>query len=189
MHTGGTPSRSNPALWNGDIPWVKTGEVNYNLIRQTEETISEEGLRNSAAKLTPRGTLLVAMYGQGVTRGRVAILGIDAALNQACAAVFPKKRVTTEFLYSVFVHGYERIRNMGHGAHQTNLSMTLLEQVLIPVPPLPEQRQIAAHLAAADAKLAAEEARRAALDGLFKSLLHHLMTGKLRLPGFSGAKV
>ena len=188
MHTGGTPARAKPAYWNGGIPWVRTGEVNYNVIRQTEETISEKGLENSAAKLIPAGTLLVAMYGQGVTRGCVAILGIEATVNQACAAVFPTEAVTTEFLYAVFVHGYERIRNMEHGAHQTNLSMTLLEQILIPVPPLPEQREIAAQLSALDAKLAAEEARRAALATLFQSLLHHLLTARLRLPEFLNAK-
>ena len=185
MHTGGTPSRTNSAYWNGSIPWAKTGEVHYSVIRKTEETISEEGLTHSAAKLVPAGTLLVAMYGQGVTRGRVAILGIEATINQACAAVFPTKAVTTEFLYDVFVHGYDRIRNMGPGAHQTNLSMTLLERVEIPVPPLSEQREIARQLGAVDAKLAALESRRAALAALFTSLLHHLLTARLRLPEFA----
>jgi len=84
--TGATPDRSNPNYWNGDIPWIKTGEVNYKLITQAQEYITIEGVKNSAARVSPTGTLLMAMYGQGVTRGRVAILGIKAAYNQACAA-------------------------------------------------------------------------------------------------------
>jgi type I restriction enzyme, S subunit len=77
LSTGGTPSRERPEYWNGSIPWVKTGEVNYEVIRSTEESISKAGIENSSAKVYPPGTLLVAMYGQGVTRGRAAILGID----------------------------------------------------------------------------------------------------------------
>src|SRR5947199_90724 len=81
--SGGTPSRSVHAFWNGGtIPWVKTTEVNYCVIRETEERITQAGLESSAAKLLPAGTLLMAMYGQGVTRGKVAILGVEAACNQ-----------------------------------------------------------------------------------------------------------
>src|SRR5262249_11545681 len=88
--SGGTPSRANPSSWVGwTIPWAKTREVDYSVIQKTEEHITKDGLNNSAAKLLPAGTLLLAMYGQGVTRGRVAILGIDAACNQACAAMNP----------------------------------------------------------------------------------------------------
>jgi type I restriction enzyme S subunit len=86
--SGGTPSRKKTEYWNGKIPWVKTGEVNYNIITKTNEKISELGLENSSTRFIPSGTLLMAMYGQGITRGRVAILGIDATINQACAAIF-----------------------------------------------------------------------------------------------------
>jgi type I restriction enzyme S subunit len=178
---GGTPSRKKPEYWGGGIPWVKTGEVKYNIITHTEENITQEGLDNSSARLIPAGTLLMAMYGQGVTRGKVAILGIDAAVNQACAAMFVTEAVTTDFLFHFFSFSYERIRNLGHGAHQKNLSATLLNSVQITLPPISEQRGIAHFLAAIDHKIAAEEERKAALQALFKSMLHQLMTGQLRL--------
>jgi type I restriction enzyme, S subunit len=90
LTSGGTTDRNRPEYWNGNIPWVKTGEINYNQINQTEEYITELGLNNSSTKLASAGTLLMAMYGQGVTRGRVAILGIEASFNQACLAIAPQ---------------------------------------------------------------------------------------------------
>jgi type I restriction enzyme, S subunit len=90
--SGGTPSREMSEYWaGGTIPWVKTTEVNYCTIRETEERITQAGLDNSPAKIFPAGTLLMAMYGQGVTRGRVGILGIAAATNQACAGAYSRK--------------------------------------------------------------------------------------------------
>ena len=85
--SGGTPSRNVSDYWNGDIPWVTTSLVDFNVINQAEEFITQVGLDNSSAKLFPKDTILMAMYGQGITRGKVAILGIDATTNQACAAI------------------------------------------------------------------------------------------------------
>jgi len=99
LKSGGTPSRKNRMYWDGgDISWIKTGEVDYCKIVRTEEKITKEGLDQSAAKLFPAGTLLIAMYGQGVTRGKVAITGIEAATNQACAGIFPLQKVRTKYL-------------------------------------------------------------------------------------------
>ena len=85
--SGGTPSRSNLTFWDGNIPWVTTSLVDFNIIQSAEEFITQKGLDNSSAKLFPKNTILMAMYGQGITRGKVAILGIDATTNQACAAI------------------------------------------------------------------------------------------------------
>ena len=87
IQTGSTPDRENPRYWNGSIPWIKTGEVSWTAIREAEEFITEDALANTAVKISGPGTLLMAMYGQGVTRGRVALLEIDATYNQACAAM------------------------------------------------------------------------------------------------------
>jgi type I restriction enzyme S subunit len=181
LATGGTPSRDNPAYWGGAIPWVKTGEVNYRTIISAGETISQEGLENSNARLFPAGTLLVAMYGQGITRGRVAILGIEATTNQACAAVFPQESLDRDFLYFAFIFGYERIREMGHGANQRNLSMAMLKSVKIPLPPLDEQRTISRLLFPIQKKIEAEEHMSRCLESLFRTMLNHLLTGKLRV--------
>ena len=77
IKSGGTPDRSNESFWNGDIPWVTTTLIDYGVIEAANEFITAEGLKNSSAWIVPKGTVLMAMYGQGVTRGRVAILGID----------------------------------------------------------------------------------------------------------------
>jgi type I restriction enzyme S subunit len=81
--SGGTPDRSRKEYWNGTIPWITTSLVDFNVIQESEEYITERGLEHSSAKVFPKGTLLIAMYGQGQTRGKVAILGIEAATNQA----------------------------------------------------------------------------------------------------------
>jgi Type I restriction modification DNA specificity domain. len=88
---GGTPRTSNPEFWNGSIPWLRSGNIKFNRINQANETISELGLKNSAAKLCPIGTVLLAMTGQGVTRGRAAILDIEASANQSCAHIILNK--------------------------------------------------------------------------------------------------
>lgn len=179
--SGGTPSRNIQEYWNGGIPWVKTGEINYHVIEQTDETISVEGLRNSSARLIPANTLLMAMYGEGVTRGRVAILGIEAAINQACAAIFIPENISQEFLYYYFTFVYEYIRNKGHGAHQKNLSITILKTIPVPLPSLNSQNQIVKLLQFIDNKIYIETKRKNALNELFSSMLDYLVTGKVRI--------
>jgi type I restriction enzyme S subunit len=116
IQSGGTPTREIVENWcGGTIPWVKTGEINYCVIHNTEEKITPTGLANSAARLFPKGTLLMAMYGQGITRGRVGLLGIEAATNQACASITPtdKIRISSVFLYYFFEYHYEETRAVG----------------------------------------------------------------------------
>ena len=181
--SGGTPSRSNPEFWeDGSIPWVKTGEVDYCVIHDTEEKITATGLANSSATLFPSGTLLMAMYGQGITRGKVAILGVEAATNQACVAFFPRKVIRTKFLYFFFEYHYERIRNFGHGANQKNLSAEILKGVSIAFPEnLEEQDSIIASIEALDQKQLVHCKKKALLTDTFRTLLHQLMTAQLRV--------
>lgn len=182
VSSGGTPERGRPEYWNGDIPWVKTGEINYGIITQTEERITQAGLENSSARLVPAGTLLMAMYGQGITRGRVAILGIDATLNQACAAIRTSREVVTAFLFHYLTYSYERIRNLGHGANQKNLNALLIKSITIPLLNREEQQDIADILAACDAKTVAVEREIALHEELFRALLEELMCGRLSAP-------
>jgi type I restriction enzyme S subunit len=176
LSTGGTPRRERPEYWNGTIPWVKTGEVNYGVIRSTEEHITEEGMANSSARLYPAGTLLVAMYGQGITRGRAAILGIEATINQACAAIRVGNKIDTRFLFFAFKHQYEAIRDLGHGANQRNLNMLILRGVKFPVPPLAEQQAIALVLRTVQQAKEVTETVIAAARQLKQSLMRHLFT-------------
>lgn len=182
--SGGTPSRSNPAYWRGGtIPWVKTTEVGYRVIGETEEHITQAGLKGSAAKLLPPGTLLLAMYGQGVTRGKVAILGIQAACNQACAAMSPTDHtLDTKYLYHFLSYRYDEIRQLAHGGQQQNLNLDIVRELPVAFPhDKLEQQEIVAIFDAIDRKIDLHRRKRAALDDLFKSLLHKLMTGEIRI--------
>ncbi|AWL96248.1 restriction endonuclease subunit S [Bradyrhizobium ottawaense] len=182
--SGGTPSRGNPSYWTGGvIPWVKTTEVNYCVIEFTEEHITDEGLNNSAAKLLPAGTLLLAMYGQGVTRGKVAILGIDAACNQACAAMNPRDdAILTKYLYHFLTSRYEDLRQLAHGGQQQNLNLDIVRAFQIAYPiDVAEQQEIVGAIDAIDRKIGLHRRKRAVLDELFKSLLHKLVTGEIQV--------
>ncbi len=140
--SGGTPNRGEKSYWGGTIPWVKTAEINYKDIINTEEYISETGLANSSAKLLPAGTILMALYGQGPTLGRVARLAIDAATNQACAAIQLFSEIDSDFVYYWLVRQYEFIRRKARGATQPNLNLSIVRSLEIPSISLQEQRDI-----------------------------------------------
>jgi len=142
ISTGATPDRSKQIFWGGDIPWVKTGEVKYDEIYETEEHITLEGVENSAVTISPSGTLLMAMYGQGVTRGRVAILGISATYNQACAAIIPNEKIWNQYLRYYFMAAYHAIRDGGNETSQMNLNADIVSKFKITVPQIIEQHQI-----------------------------------------------
>jgi type I restriction enzyme S subunit len=146
VDSGATPDRGKPSYWNGDIPWVKTGEINYSPIFDTEEHITRSGLMDSATRVAPAGTLLMAMYGQGQTRGRVALLGVPAAYNQACAAIRFGEQMNPEFALYFFKAAYPHIRDTGNETSQMNLGTGQIGKIKIPVPPLEEQDEIVAYL-------------------------------------------
>jgi type I restriction enzyme S subunit len=184
--SGGTPSRGVAEYWqDGSIPWVKTTEIDYRVITDTLERITRAGLENSAAKILPIGTLLMAMYGQGVTRGRVAILGIDAACNQACAAIQPiDESIDRRFLFHFLAFRYDEIRRMSHGGQQQNLNGDIVRALPVWHPTdedNAEQREIVKILDAIDKKIDLHKRKRAVLEELFKTLLHKLMTGEIRV--------
>ena len=183
--SGGTPSRSTPAYWTGGvIPWVKTTEVDYCVIRETKEHITQDGLDSSTAKLLPPGTLLLAMYGQGVTRGKVAILGIEATCNQACAAIMSldDNVVDTKYLYHFLTFRYEEIRRLAHGGQQQNLNLDIVRSFPIARPGgSTEQGKIVTILDALDKKVDLHQRKRTLLDNLFRTLLHKLMIGDIRM--------
>jgi len=184
--SGGTPSRSEARFWNGGIPWVTTSEIGFNVIRATEESLSSEGLQSSAARLFPAGTLLLAMYGQGKTRGKVAILGIGAATNQACAAIALRRGVSPEFAFQFLASRYDHIRNLSNTGNQENLNSHIVRSILVPLPSLPEQEAIAQALASVDALLEGLGRLVAKKRDLKQAAMQQLLTGETRLPGFSG---
>lgn len=151
-YAGGTPDRSKSDYFEGDIPWVKSGEVNFRKITKTEERISEIALSKSSAKLAESGSVLVAMY--GATAGKVARLKIDAAINQAVLSIRSiGGAIDNDFLFWVMESSTEKLLSMCQGAAQPNLSKGLIDGLEVATPPLPEQQKIAAILTAVDDKL------------------------------------
>jgi restriction endonuclease S subunit len=155
--SGGTPQRSDKRYFGGSIPWVKTTEVRNEEITSTEESLTNEGLRNSSARVYPKGSLLIAMYGQGATRGRTAKLAIDAATNQACAVLYNiHPRIETDFLWYFLMSQYVAIRALASGNNQPNLNAEMIANLRIPLPPLAVQKQIMDRVAAGREEIARE---------------------------------
>ncbi len=138
--SGGTPSRKNPKYYDGKIPWIKSGELNFNTIRDSEEKITADAIENSNAKILEKGTLLIALY--GATVGRLAFLGIEAATNQAVAAIFTPKNLSSKFLYWFLFSYREKLLTQRIGGAQPNISQGTLRNIPIPLPPLAEQKKI-----------------------------------------------
>jgi type I restriction enzyme, S subunit len=142
--SGGTPSRKHPHYFGGEIPWVKSGELRDGVVERTEETISELGLRESSAKVFKRGTLLIALY--GATVGKLGVLDIDAATNQAVCAVVPNDDLLMRYLWIVLRANRTRLVAAGQGGAQPNISQAILRRLQVPVPPVSEQRRIVAEV-------------------------------------------
>lgn len=177
--TGGTPSRDDPDNFGGDIPWVKTTEVRDSIVVATEEAITQQGLDGSNCRVFPKGTIVIAMYGQGATRGRTALLGIDAATNQACAAILPSTAVSQSYLWALFRMSYERVRNLGRGGTQPNLNLGMIRGFSVPVPPGRLQTEFDDFVTKLDAMSKRLEESRLESDNLFSSLVHRAFCGEL----------
>lgn len=187
--SGGTPSKSDPRYWSdGSIPWIRTTEIqNCHLSSlDVQVFITEEGLKNSSAKLFPKGTILLAMIGQGKTRGQVALLNFKATTNQNSAAIILKRGYDPEFYYNFLLSRYKQIRSASNSAGQSNLSGALVKLIKVPVPPLPEQKKIAQILSTWDQAITATERLLENSQQRKKGLMQQLLTGKKRLPGFEG---
>ncbi|HAH62479.1 MAG TPA: restriction endonuclease subunit S [Treponema sp.] len=145
ISSGSTPARNKSSYWNGNIPWVKTTQIqNCHITKDSiDEYITQEGFENSSLTMIPKGTILMAMYGQGRTRGQLGILDIDATTNQACAAIKNDKTTDTDFLYQLLLYHYEDIRNLSNVGGQQNLSGEIIRTIDLKMPPLPEQKAIA----------------------------------------------
>ena len=155
ISSGGTPSRKRIEYWeNGNIPWLTTTEVTNGLITKTNEYITEEGLKNSSAKIYPKGSLVIAMYGQGTTRGRTAKLGIETTTNQACAVLYEKlTEFDTDYVWVYLKGQYDNLRRISHGSAQPNLTAVDISNFVIPLPPLAKQQEIVSKITALELKI------------------------------------
>lgn len=138
--SGGTPSRKNSKYYQGNIPWVKSGELDKGLITDTEENISEEAIKNSSAKVFPKGTLLIALY--SATIGKLAFLGIEAATNQAVCGIFKSEVIESKFLYHFLFSKRPSLVKQSIGGAQPNISQGILKDLEIPLPRLPNKNAL-----------------------------------------------
>lgn len=178
--SGGTPSRSEAAFFGGDIPWVKIGDMLQGEVVCTDETITRAGLQASSAKVLPAGTLLLSIF---ATIGRTAILGVDAATNQAIAGlkIRDASQVRSDYLRRYLDHASKSLASQGRGVAQANINLSILRSHRVPLPPVEEQRRIAAVLDAADALRAKRGHALAKLDALSQALFVE-MFGDLDAP-------
>ena len=149
--SGGTPNRNVSEFWNnGSIRWVKTTELQNNVICNTDEKITQAGLDNSSAKIIPPNTVLIAMYGQGKTRGMTGYTSIECATNQACACILPCEQFNQNYLWRYMILSYDKLRDMAKGGNQPNLNIGIIKNFPVLKPPIELQNDFAAFVERVD---------------------------------------
>lgn len=183
VSSGNTPSRRKSEYWNGSIPWITTGELESGYVTASKECVTEKALKETALKLYHKGTVLIAMYGQGKTRGTAAVLGIEATVNQACAALTVHSGCS-KFLFYQLQNSYHAIRRLSNTGNQENLNAEIIKNFKILWPDELEQQKIATILSTQDKVIELKEKLLAQKQQQKKYLMQQLLTGKKRLPGF-----
>lgn len=177
--SGGTPSRSIPSYYYGDIKWFTTTELKDNYLYDSVEHITREALSNSSAKMFSANTILMAMY--GATIGKLGILKEPSATNQACCAI-KCNDIDEIFLFYILLYNRKSIIEKGCGAGQPNISQTIVNELSFLVPPCKkEQQAIANILSKMDNDITALEAKRAKYEAIKQGMMQQLLTGKIRL--------
>ncbi|NJD51903.1 MAG: hypothetical protein FIB07_03455 [Candidatus Methanoperedens sp.] len=179
ISSGSTPSRDVPAYFGGEIPWVKTTEVKGIRIHNTEEYITMSGLNNSSCKIYPKKSIIIAMYGQGKTRGNVGLLEIDAATNQACCVLKPNQKYDSVYLFELLRNSYDNLRNLGRGGNQPNLNGEIIKNYVIPLPPLPIQQQFARLVEKVEAMRQSQAQSKQQIEDLFSALVQKAFRGEI----------
>ncbi len=190
---GSTPKRTNQAYWaDGTRPWLTSGKVHETIIEHADEFVTEFAHRQCHLPVVPGGSVVVAITGQGKTLGNAALVTFDTSVSQHLAYLrFLSPAVHPAFVLAFLQRRYEDLRRAGREGGSTKGALTcgFLKSYSLPLPPLEEQQEIAHMLGTIDEKIAVEESRKQSLDILFKSLLHDLMTGKVRVRNLVGIKV
>jgi len=188
--SGGTPKSSIKEYYEPkQIPWLKTKEVNYCRIYETESYISKDGLDNSSAKMIPQNSVIVAMYGQGDTAGRVAINKIPLTTNQACCnLIIDETKACYEFVYYQLVTLYEKMVSLKNGGAQPNLNATIIKSMEIKLPPLKTQRYIADILSSYDDLIENNQKQIKLLEEAAQRLYKEWFVD-LRFPGHENTKI
>lgn len=185
VFSGGTPNRENPKYWDGNVPWITTTLIDGKDIIEANEFITEAGVVGSSVKWCRPGAILMAMYGQGKTRGKVAILSFNATINQACAAIELKDLTSSVFVLHMLIHMYKIIRELSNAGGQENLSGFIIKNLRVPYPPKQERIAIANSLSDTDALISGLEQLIAKKQAIKTATIQQLLTGRTRLPQFA----
>lgn len=189
--SGATPSRKRHDFYKGNIRWITSGELNYNVIMDTNEKISIEAVSKTSLKLLPKGTFLIAITGMEAegTRGSCGIVGAEATTNQHCMALFPTKQLATHYLFHYYVFkGKSLALQYCQGTKQQDYTSKIVKLLPILLPPLSEQRAIAAALSDVDALITSLDKLIAKKRNIKQATMQRLLTGKTRLPGFASSE-
>jgi len=175
--TGGTPRRSNLDYWQGSIPWMSSGEIHQYRVSRTAEGITEKGLSESNARWLPVGTVMLALNGQGRTRGMAAILSTSVTCNQSLAGIIAESNILDrEFLFQYMNSMYQKLRGLTGSAARNGLNLKLIRSFPILLPPLPEQKKIAAILSSVDETIQATRETIEQTKKVKKGLMQELLT-------------
>jgi len=177
--SGGTPLKSKSQYYSeGTIPWLTSGEVRQGRLHEASRFITELGLKESSAKLFPRNTVLVAMY--GATAGQVGFLNFESATNQAVCGILPNERFVPDFVYYYLSSKTQEMISLARGAAQPNISQTVIRGIHIPVPSLGEQREISEIITTIDTKILTNDKTKENLLSLKRGLMQDLLSGNKR---------
>ncbi|MGH2589141.1 MAG: restriction endonuclease subunit S [Dehalococcoidia bacterium] len=183
--SGATPYRGRPDYFRGTVKWITSGELNYNVITDTLEHISDEAVRRTNLKIHPVGTFLMAITGLEAagTRGACGIVGSPATTNQSCMAIYPSSSLATQYLYHYYVfRGNELALQYCQGTKQQSYTARIVKLLPIDLPPtIEEQSAIAAVLSDMDAEIEALEAKLAKARRIKQGMMQELLTGRIRL--------
>ena len=170
VRNGTTPSRKNPDFWEGDVPWLPTAKVNERYISTSDEYITQEALAKCPLRMIPAKSTLVAMIGQGTTRGKSAFLEIDSTINQNFAAVTPGSEILPKFLFYQLDACYEPLRHWSHGSNQHALNTKLVSEFPIWVPDDSTQREIVEAIAQLETRVRHAANRLAAFRSVYERI-------------------
>lgn len=184
VEVGATPSRQKTEYWNGEIPWVSSGEVHFDTISQTNEFITQEGLKHASTNIQPVGTVMLAMIGEGKTRGQAALLHVEAAHNQNTAAILVSKTsCEPKYVYYFLMLNYENTRRVGSGNNQKALNKERVRALRFPFTSFEEQslivQEIESRLSVCDSIQKTVDTALRQAEALRQSILKKAFEGKL----------
>lgn len=186
IYSGGTPSKNNEDFWqNGTIPWLNSGTVNQFFITEPSEYITEEALNSSSAKWISENSIVIALAGQGKTKGMAAQVMFECTCNQSMGVIVPNDRIDNRFLLYYLTRNYQNIRNLGGGDKRDGINLEMVGGIPLPVIPLSEQAEIVNHIENYFSRLDAKKAKTEKLIELLTeyrtALISEVVTGKIKV--------